>query len=106
MPNGTVATLPRIAIVRTPAARVRERTHRSPAAFAMEAALAATIFSAGMLVCLAALLFVVLAAPLVAVGVLWVLWRCDDSETARRSRRVRARIRRRARALGLRVLAP
>jgi hypothetical protein len=100
MPNGTVATFARIAIVRPRASR----HPRSHAAFVLEATLVLAFFSAGFLFCLAALLFAVVAAPLVAAAVLFTLWRCDETEAARRTRRMRARVRR-ARALGLRILA-
>lgn len=49
-------------------------------------------------------LLAVLAAPLAAGFVVWLVWRSGDL-TSREARRVRARLRRRARALGLVVLA-
>jgi hypothetical protein len=49
-------------------------------------------------------LLAVLAAPLAAAFLVWLMWRSGDL-TSREARRVRARLRRRARALGLVVLA-
>jgi hypothetical protein len=49
-------------------------------------------------------LLVMIAAPLAAALALWFVWRSGDVAT-REARRVRARLRRRARALGLVVLA-
>jgi hypothetical protein len=49
-------------------------------------------------------LLVVVAAPVAAALAAWLVWRSGDV-AARETRRIRARLRRRARALGLVVLA-
>lgn len=105
MPNGTVATLPRLAIVDAPHRPPRPSLPRSIAAFLGHALLAATLLTAGTALCAAALLVAVVTAPVAASGVMWLMWRLDEGEAEQRARRVRARIRRRTRALGLRVLA-
>lgn len=99
MPNGTVATLPRIAIA-------RPRPQRTAVTFVAELALVGALATAGIAVFVAALMVAVLAAPLVAAGLLWAMWRYDEGDASRQARRVRARLRRRARALGLTVLDP
>jgi hypothetical protein len=74
----------------------------------------AAAFSAGLLVVAASvtgaaiavallLTLAVIAAPLAAGILLWLVWRSRDV-AAREARRLRARVRRRARALGLSVV--
>jgi hypothetical protein len=71
---------------------------------ALELALAGAILAGATVgVLLLSLLFLV-TAPFAAALVVWIAWRSGDA-AGREARRVRARLRRRARALGLVVLA-
>jgi hypothetical protein len=71
---------------------------------ALELVFAAAILTGGAIGVLLLSLLVLVTAPLAAALVLWIAWRSGDA-ASREARRVRARIRRRARALGLVVLA-
>lgn len=104
MPNGTVATLPRLALVDASRRAPRPPPHRALATFLGHAVLAGALLLVGTALCVLALLVAVVAAPIAAAGVMWLMRRLDEGEAAQRTRRVRARIRRRTRALGLRVL--
>ncbi|MGE5434799.1 MAG: hypothetical protein ACM3S3_08450 [Candidatus Doudnabacteria bacterium] len=74
------------------------------AKLATELVLAAAIVAAGAVAVILLLLLVVIATPLAAALVAWLVWRSGDV-ASRQASRVRARLRRRARALGLVVLA-
>jgi hypothetical protein len=69
-----------------------------------ELVLALTLVTGGAVAIVLLLLLVVIAAPLAAGLVTWLVWRSGDA-ASRQAKRVRARLRRRARALGLVVLA-
>jgi hypothetical protein len=98
MPTGT-------AVVLHPAARpVHRGLARRAAWLACELVLAAALLVVGTVAVAALLLALVVAAPLAAACVAWFVWRSGDG-AARQAARVRARLRRRARALGLVVLA-
>jgi hypothetical protein len=71
---------------------------------ARELLFAAALLAAGTVAVMLVSLLVVIAAPIAAGLLGWFLWRSGDV-AAREARRVRARLRRRARALGLVVLA-
>lgn len=66
--------------------------------------LAAALIIGGSVALAMTLTLVFVAAPLAAALVLWFVWRAGDG-AARQANRMRARVRRRARALGLTVLA-
>lgn len=66
--------------------------------------LVAAVAAGGAIVVVLGLLLVVVAAPIGAALALWVAWRTQDL-AAVHARRVRAHLRRRARALGLHVYA-
>jgi hypothetical protein len=71
---------------------------------ALELILAGAILAGGTVGVLLLSLLVLLTAPFAAALLIWIAWRSGDA-AAREARRVRARIRRRARTLGLVVLA-
>ncbi len=82
-----------------------DRSVAQRAAAALGQLLLTAIVVAGGTVAVAIAASVVLAvAPLVAVVVFWVIWRSGDV-AGRRVRRLRARLRRRARALGVSMLS-
>lgn len=87
---------------------VRRTEHRGlarrAATLAGELLLALSILVGGTVMVALLLLLLVLVAPLAALVVAWLLWRSGDAAT-RRTRAIRSRLRRRARALGLVVLA-
>jgi membrane protein implicated in regulation of membrane protease activity len=91
-----------------PLHRVRKPARASLAARAASLAghflLAAALIIGGSVALALTLTLVFVAAPLAAAFVLWFVWRAGDG-TARQTNRLRARVRRRARALGLTVLA-
>jgi hypothetical protein len=78
-------------------------TARRAVAFAGELVLAAAMVAGGAIAVAFVLTLGVVAAPLAAPVVLWIVWRSGDG-AAREARRLRARTRRRARALGLSLL--
>jgi len=82
----------------------RPRLARRAGSVVTELVLALALIAGGTVTAVALLLLVVLAAPLGAALFAWVLWRSANGP-ARRTNEVRARLRRRARALGLVVLA-
>ena len=82
----------------------RPRLARRAGSVVTELVLALALIAGGAVTAVAMLLLVVLAAPLAAALFTWVLWRSATGR-ARRTNEVRARLRRRARALGLVVLA-
>lgn len=71
---------------------------------ASELSLGLVLLAGGAAAMTLLLVVLVLAAPLAAALALWLAWRSGDGP-AREARRVRARLRRRARSLGLVVLA-
>ncbi len=77
---------------------------RRTGTLAAELLVVAALLAVGTAAIVLLLLLVLLSAPVFAGILGWLLWRSGDS-TARRAARVRARLRRRARALGLVVLA-
>jgi hypothetical protein len=77
---------------------------RRAGTFGGELLLAAAIIAGGTVAVALVLLLLLLAAPLAAALVGWLVWRSGDG-ASRRAARVRSRLRRRARALGLVVLA-
>jgi hypothetical protein len=78
-------------------------TARRAVAFAGELVLAAAMVAGAAIAVAFVLTLGVVAAPLAAPVVLWIVWRSGDG-AAREARRLRARTRRRARALGLSLL--
>jgi hypothetical protein len=74
------------------------------ARLAADLVLGVAIVAGGAVAMLLLLLLLVVATPLAAAVVAWLAWR-SGSVASREARRVRARLRRRARALGLVVLA-
>jgi hypothetical protein len=99
VPTGT-------AVLLHPQARrpARRGLARRAARLAGALLLAAALVVVGTVAVAALLLALVVAAPLVAAGVAWLVWRSGDG-AARETARIRSRLRRRARALGLVVLA-
>ncbi len=81
----------------------RGRHLRHVAGLAGQLLFAAAIIVGGAVAIALLLTFVLVAAPLAAVLVSWIVWRSGDV-AARQARRMRSRLRRRARALGLVVL--
>jgi hypothetical protein len=71
---------------------------------ALELLLGAVLLAGATVAVMLLFLLVVIAAPLAAGLALWLVWRSGDV-ASREAHRVRARLRRRARALGLVVLA-
>jgi hypothetical protein len=71
---------------------------------ALQLVLAGAILAGGTVGVLLLSLLVLLTAPFAGALLVWIAWRSGDA-AAREARRVRARIRRRARTLGLVVLA-
>ena len=99
MPNGTAVLLRPTAA--SPAQRgLARRTARLSGGLLLAAALLAV----GAVAVAALLLALVVAAPLAAAGLAWLAWRSGDGP-AREAARARSRLRRRARTLGLVVLA-
>lgn len=95
------------AVVLHPAvARRHERRGlaRRAAALLGQMLLALAILAGGTVMVTLLLVLLVLASPLAAAILAWVIWRSGDT-AARQARVVRSRLRRRARALGLVVLA-
>ena len=82
----------------------RQGLARRAAAFVAALAVSLAILAGGAVMVAFLLMLLVLAAPLAALVVAWLLWRSGDT-ASREARAVRARLRRRARALGLVVLA-
>jgi len=99
MPTGS-AVLLHPALRRAP----RPRLARRAGSLAAELVLALALIAGGTVTAVVLLLLVVLAAPLGAALFAWALWR-SGSGPARRTNEGRARLRRRARTLGLVVLA-
>jgi hypothetical protein len=93
---------PALHVAGAPAPR-RALAPRAPR-LALELLLAAAILTGGTVAVLLLSLLLLVAAPIAALLVAWALWRSGDG-ASREARRVRARLRRRARALGLVVLA-
>ena len=89
------------AVARRPA---RRGLARRAVTLAGELLLGLSLIAGGAVMVALLLLLLVLAAPLAAALVAWLLWRSGDA-ASRRTREVRSRLRRRARALGLVVLA-
>lgn len=89
-----------------PAASPAERRGLAARAvkLATELVLVAALLVAGAVAVILLLLLLVIATPLAAAVVAWLVWSSGDV-ASRQARRVRARLRRRARALGLVVLA-
>jgi hypothetical protein len=77
---------------------------RRTASFAGHCLFAVALVLGGAVAVTATLLLVLIAAPIAAPIVLWVVWRSGDL-AAREARRLRARLRK-ARALGLTVIPP
>lgn len=77
---------------------------RRAARLTAELAFAGALLAAGTVAVLLLSLLALVTAPVAALLVVWIAWRSGDA-AAREARRVRARLRRRARALGLVVLA-
>ena len=77
---------------------------RRVASFARGLALTIAILSGGTVMVVLLLMLLVIAAPVAVLFVAWLVWRSGGT-VGRDARAVRARLRRRARALGLVVLA-
>jgi len=94
------------AILVHPASRRRERPSLAVRAATLlgHFVFAAALIVGGSVALAMVLTLVFVAAPLAAGLVLWMIWRSGDA-AARQTRRVRARVQRRARSLGLSVLA-
>ena len=82
----------------------RDSLARRATTLAGQLLFAAALIVGGTIAIALFLTFVFVAAPIVAAIVLWVIARSGDG-AARRARRMRVSIRRRARALGLTVVA-
>ncbi len=100
MPTGTAVLLHPVVARRTERRPLAQRA----GALAGELVIASALVAGGTVAVVLLLLLVVLAAPLAAGAAAWLVWRSGDSPS-RRAKRMRARLRRRARALGFVVLA-
>jgi hypothetical protein len=96
MPTADAILLHRIA-------RGRRGPARRAAAFTAGLVLCAAVVAGAAVAVALVLALAVVAAPLAAGMALWLVWRSGDV-AAREARRLRARVRRRARALGLTVV--
>lgn len=87
-------------VVPAPGGGLAQRTGK----LGSELLLGLVLLAGGAVAVTVVFLLLIVAAPLAAALAAWLAWRSGDV-TAREARRVRARLRRRARALGLVVLA-